>query len=210
MNDAKERIIKTMQERGITKVNLVMTWAEWAKENGFDPAEEPDDDYTDYRNQEAPYVIFFNKWSNGMDYAVYSVEMVDGPVEPRFKLDCYNSDEGSEWFYDSELTNLSMIGVYDALERQLGLEEEFEYVYTFTANQATDDEVLDTIIQVFATEEAARKYLHEFVEEGELSYAEKRGWTIEQNNSDAFHAYEEGNYCGNHTEAFIEKHQVKR
>lgn len=127
MNAAKERIIKTMQERGIKKVDLVMTREEWAKENDFDPDDDPDiyeDDYNDYRNQEAPYVVFFNKWGNGMDYAVYSVEMVDGSVNPRFKLECYNGEEGSERFYDSDLTNLSMIGVYDAMEKELEMEEE--------------------------------------------------------------------------------------
>ena len=47
MNAAKERIIKTMQERGIKKVNLVMTWEEWAKENDFDPTHEPNGEYED-------------------------------------------------------------------------------------------------------------------------------------------------------------------
>lgn len=127
MDAAKERIIKAMQERGIKKVNLVMTLEEWAKENGWGPDDDPDmyeDDYDDYRNEEAPCVIFFNKWGNGMDYAAYSVELMDGPVGPRFKLECYNSDEGSEWFYDSDLDCLSMISVYDAMEEELEMEDE--------------------------------------------------------------------------------------
>lgn len=128
MNAAKERIIKAMQERGITKVNLVMTWEEFAKENGFDPTEHPDSDYDDYREQEAPEVIYFNKWGNGIDYAVYSVELVDGPVNPRFKLQCYATEEGDDWFYDSDITHSSMIGVYDVMEKELGLEEDPEDV----------------------------------------------------------------------------------
>ena len=58
MDAAKERIIKTMQERGITSVSLVMPWEEWANENGFDATDEPDSDYEDYCREEAPCVIF--------------------------------------------------------------------------------------------------------------------------------------------------------
>lgn len=215
MNAAKERIIKTMQERGVKKVNLVMTREEWAKENDFGPDDDPDiyeDDYNDYRYQEAPYVIFFNKWGNGRDYAAYSVELVDGPVNPRFKLECYNGEEGSEWFYDSDLTNLSMIGVYDAMEKELEMEgEPKQTVWVFYADQVADCEVLEPVVEVFSTEEAARKHMHEFVhgDEGEHEYAEKRGWTIEDDDPDHFQAFEEGYYAGNHTEATIEKKEVK-
>lgn len=128
MNAAKERIIKAMQERGINKVNLVPTWEEYAKEAGIDPTEEPDSDYDDYREQEAPYVIYFNKWGNGIDYAVYSVELVDGPVNPRFKLQCHANEDVDDWFYDCEINFLSMIGVFDVMEKELGLEEEPEDV----------------------------------------------------------------------------------
>ena len=85
-----------------------------------------------------------------------------------------------------------------------------EYVWTFTAEQAADDDSFETITKVFATEKAAQKHLHDFVygKEGELAYAEKRGWTIEHNEPDHFSSYEEGCYCSNHTEAVIEKQQV--
>ncbi len=159
MNAAKERIIKTMQERGIKKVNLVMTWEEWAKENGFDPAEDPDYDYYDYRNQEAPYVISFNKWGYGVDYAAYSVELVEGPVNPRFKLECYNSG-GSDWFYDSDLTYFSMIGVYDAMEAELEIEEvEKQTVYVVTFLNDCEWELPNVSVNVFGTLEKARECL---------------------------------------------------
>lgn len=215
MNAAKEHIIKTMQERGIKKVNLVMTLEEWAKENGFGPDDDLDTyecDYDDYRNEEAPCVIFFNKWGNGMDYAAYSVELVDGPVEPRFKLECYNSEEGDEWFYDSDLDSLSMIDVYDAMEAELDLEDQpKQKVWVFYADQMADCDVLEPVMEVFSTEEAARKHLHDFVhgDEGEHEYAEKRGWTIECDDPDHFRAFEEGYYAGNHTEATIEEKEVK-
>lgn len=215
MNAAKERIIKTMQERGIKKVNLVMTQEEWAKENGFGPNDDLDTyecDYDDYRNEEAPCVIFFNKWGNGMDYAAYSVELVDGPVEPRFKLECYNSEEGDEWFYDSDLDSLSMISVYDVMEKELEMEDEpKQKVWVFYADQVSDCDVLEPVVELYSTEEAARKHMHEFVHgnEGEYEYAEKCGWTIDDDDPDHFQASEEGYYAGNHTEATIEEKEVK-
>ena len=138
MNAAKERIIKTMQERGITKINLVMTQEEWEKEN----ADSPDGCayYDEYRNGEAPYVIAFNKWGNGIAYAAYSVELVDGPEEPCFKLDCYNDEEGSEWFYDSDLGCLSMSDVYDAMEKALEIEDEPKKVWVVTYVGLSDSE----------------------------------------------------------------------
>jgi hypothetical protein len=82
----------------------------------------------------------------------------------------------------------------------------------FTADQVADDDVFDVITEVFATEEAAKEHLHEFVygDEGELEYAEKRGWTVEYNEPDHYRAFEEGYYSGNHTELTIEKKEVKR
>jgi hypothetical protein len=86
-----------------------------------------------------------------------------------------------------------------------------EYVWVFTAEQTADDDTFDLITKVFATEQAARKYLDEFVhddDEGELAYAKKRGWTVEYDEPDHYRAYEEGYYLGNHTEAKIEKQEV--
>jgi len=207
MNAAKERIIKAMQERGITKVNLVMTWEEFAKENGFDPTEEPDSDYDDYRNQEAPYVVYFNKWGNGIDYAVYSVELVDGPVNPRFKLQCYANEEGDDWFYDSDITRVSMIGVFDEIEKKLGLEEEPEKVYVFTAEQAWEDEVADIIVKTFHTREAAREFMHKFIhEDGDESiedYVKRKGWEVETDEPDLYLAYDDGRYLSDHIEITI-------
>ena len=90
--------------------------------------------------------------------------------------------------------------------------KEPEYVWVFTADQVADDDVFDVITEVFATEEAAKEHLHEFVygDEGELEYAKKRGWTVEYNEPDHYRAFEEGYYSGNHTEATIEKREVKR
>ena len=133
MKAAKECIIKTMQERGIKKLDLVMTEEEFAKENGLElGSERLEDEYCDYKTYEAPYVVFYDKYNLGNDYAVYSVELEDGPTGPRFKLNCYNGDVGDEWFHDDDLLHLSMIPVYDAMERVLELEEPKEEFFTIT------------------------------------------------------------------------------
>lgn len=127
MNDARRRIIETMRERNIKLVNLVMTQEEFAKENGFDDAEDAEDDYNDYMSNDAPYVIFFNKWGNGIDYAALSVELEDGE-HPKFKLNCYNSENGSDTFSDYDLTQLSMVNVYERMLEELDIEDEPEKV----------------------------------------------------------------------------------
>ena len=207
MNAAKERIIKTMQERGIKKVNLVMTQEEWAKENDFGQNDDPhiyEDDYNDYRNQEAPYVIFFNKWGNGMDYAAYSVELVEGPVNPRFKLECYNGEEGSEWFYDSDLTNLSMIGVYDAMEKELEMEDEpKQTVWVVTFLNDCEWELPNVSVNVFGTEEEARKCLDE--EWQTLTASEEYDEEVSKKTDDDF-LFED--HCANRTIGEIKEKEV--
>jgi len=208
MNAAKERIIKTMQERGIKKVNLVMTQEEWAKENDFAPDANPriyENDYNDYRNQEAPYVIFFNKWGNGMDYSAYSVELVDGPVNPRFKLECYNSEEGSEWFYDSDLTSLSMIGVYDAMEKELGLEEQpKQEVWVLFAEGLCDYELMGRYIVVYKDEEEARKAFKQYADESRKT-ADDNDWVIGNDSADFFEAYPDGSWGTSHETVELNK-----
>ena len=97
-----------------------------------------------------------------------------------------------------------------AIAQALGGRE--AYVWVFTADQTADSEVMENISEVFATEEAAQAHLHKFVygEEGELAYATKRGWVVSDNKPNHFCAYEAGRYVENHTEATIEKKEVKK
>lgn len=205
MNAAKERIIKTMLERGIKKVNLVMTWEEWAKENDFDPADDPCGEYDDYRWEEAPYVIYFNKWGNGLDYAAYSVELVDGPEHPRFKLECYNNEEGSETFTDDELTNLSMIGIYDAMEEELVMKDEpKQKVYVVTFLNDCEWELPNVSVNVFGTLEEARKCLDK--EWQTLTAHEEYDEDVSKKNDDDF-LFED--HCANRTIGEIKEKEVK-
>jgi hypothetical protein len=211
MQQSRQRIIETMRERNMTKVNLVMTLEEYAKENGFDDVDDAEDDYNDYMSNDAPWVIYFNKWGNGRDYAAMSVELVDGE-HPRFRLSCHNDEDGDDTFDDDELTNLSMVNVYERMLEELDVEDDKKYVWVFTADQIADADVMDIITRVFETEQSALDCLYEFVhgDDGELAYAEKRGWKVEYDKPNHFRAYEEGHYCQNHTEATVEMIEVKR
>ena len=98
------------------------------------------------------------------------------------------------------------------MAEKYGLKDEpKQTVWVFVANQVSDGEMFDTITDVFTTEEAARKHLYEFVhgDEGEHEHAEKCGWTIKYDDPDYFQACEDDYYCTNHTEAMIEKKEVK-
>lgn len=205
MNDARQRVIETMKERDIKVVNLVMTQEEFAKENGFEDVEDAEDDYNDYMSSEAPWVIVFNKWGNGIDYAALSVELVDGE-HPKFKLNCYNSENGSDWFYDYDLTR-SMASVYDRMLEELGIADEPEKVYVFTAEQAWEGESADIIVKTFRTKEAAQKFMHKFIhEDGDESiedYVKRKGWEVEMDEPDLYRAYYDGRYTTNHIEITI-------
>lgn len=162
MNDARQRVIETMRERDIKVVNLVMTQEEFAKENGFEDAEDADGDYNDYRSSEAPWVIFFNKWGNGVDYAAMSVELVDGE-HPKFKLNCYNSENGSDWFYDYDLTQLSMVNVYERMLEELEIKDEPEKIW-IVKQESNDDGEMHFFTQPCKDEATAKIVLQEWKE----------------------------------------------
>ena len=196
MDDARQRVIETMRERDIKVVNLVMTQEEYAKENGFDDAENAEDDYYDYRNNEAPYVIFFNKWGNGVDYAALSVELEDGE-HPKFKLNCYNSENGSDWFYDYDLTQLSMVNVYERMLEELEIKDEPEKVWVLFDESLYDYELQGRRIMVFKSEDEARKKFKEFADESRKT-AKNNGWEIGNDNDYFFEAYPEGSWGTSH------------
>lgn len=216
MQQSRKRIIETMRERNITKLNLIMTKEEFAKENGFDLDDEEtwESEYSDYKWQEAPYVIFFDKWGNGIDYAVTSVELTEDKNRPFF-LRCEAVEEGRDDFHDDEVSFMSMVAVYDAMEEALGMEEEEGKVWVFTAEQAWRGEVADTIVRAFDTEDAARKYLHDFLlddggEESIRDYVKSKDWDVEFDEPDLYRAYEEGYYVNNHVELTITKCEIKK
>ena len=210
VNEVRQRIIETMQQRGLTKIEIIPTREEYDKQHENDP-DWSDLDWDELRAYTCPAVTYYNKHSCGESYDVISVELVNHETTGlHLKLNCVGEFQ-DDWFYDYDVTNESMYGVYEEMEKSLGIDKEPEYVWVFTATQACDAQAFDIITEVFATEEAAHKHMHDFVysEDGELAFAEKRGWTIEANTPDYFQAYEEGYYNGNHTEAQINKFEVK-
>ena len=124
MKEVRERIIDTMRKRGLKNVSLVMSKEEFAKESGFDMADEEnwESDYDDYVNEGSPYVTYWDKYGRGVDYSVRSVELVKTSCgEWRFQMACYSSEEGSDTFFDYDVSNLTMINVYSSLEVMLNL-----------------------------------------------------------------------------------------
>lgn len=218
IREMREQVVKTMQERGIKELPMFKSYQEWGKEQDYKPddyeEDETDDtDYQDYKDCEAPYAIFFGKYGTAYDYRVDKVRLKTyKDSAPVLEFDCHESELGDDTFGEDDLVLLTLYNVYDTMLDLLEVKDEPEYVWVFTADQVADDDVFDVITEVFATEEAAKEHLHEFVygDEGELEYAEKRGWTVEYNEPDHYRAFEEGYYSGNHTELTIEKKEVKR
>ena len=215
IREMRKQIVKTMQERGIKELPMFMSYEDWCKENKreLEEDETDDDDYQDYKDNKAPYAIFFDKQGRGYDYRVDKVTLKQDALDILvLEFDCYSDELGSDTFSENDMAFLTLYNVCNAMLNLLKIKGEPEYVWVFTADQVSDDDVFDVITEVFATEEAAKEHLHEFVygDEGELECAEKRGWTVEYNEPDHYRAFEEGYYSGNHTELTIEKKEVKR
>ena len=91
-----------------------------------------------------------------------------------------------------------------------------KYVYVFTADQVWDDDPADLIVETFATEEAARAYLHNFVHksaEGDISVAEvsrQCGWITEYDEPDLYRAFWKDHYSTDHTECQITRCEIKK
>lgn len=207
MQQSRERIIETMKERGTYEVRLIDTQEKFAKDNGYNDPDDCEDDYISYRDNEAPYVVFFNKWGTGIDYAVLSARLIDGD-NPRFDLKCYNGEMGDDSFFDDDLTAFSMIGVYDVLMERLGMKDEPEKVYILTNHAATECEYLGTNNRVFKRKEDAIKAFEEWKKD-EMKYVNRYEWKIGTDTSEHFEAYEDGDYCANHTEGFINEYEIE-
>ena len=95
------------------------------------------------------------------------------------------------------------------------LPEEKQYVWVFTAEQAWEGDTEDTIVRTFATEEAARKHLQEFItgdgeDESIRQYVERKGWEVDCDEPDHYRVFEDGYYANNHIECTIIKCEIKK
>ena len=146
IRESRERIIKAMQERGLTELNMIMTREEFAKENGLDPDDEDleheiDCDYADYRNQEAPYIIHMDKYEVGAQYDVLSVKL-EGD---RLKFEC-EGEYDNDWSWEDDVVYLTRFNVYERMENLLKIEDEPEKVWVFTQESNVDGEIHFNVI----------------------------------------------------------------
>lgn len=121
--------------------------------------------------------------------------------------ECYAGD-----YYEEELP--SLINEAWAVAR-LKAKQEKQVVYVFTAEQVWDYDVQDTIIKVFAAEQAARSYMHDFIyksdgDESIAEYVERKGWETEFDEQDLYRAYREGYYGSDHIECQITKCEIEK
>lgn len=91
-----------------------------------------------------------------------------------------------------------------------------EYVWVFTAEQAWDGEVADTIVRAFPTEEAAQKYMREFINDGDgddesiAQYVERKEWVVEEDEPFLYRAFNSGYYNTDHIELTITKCEIQK
>lgn len=152
IREMREQIVKTMQERGITELQTVMSYKEWGREQGYKPDdymddEDDDTDYTDYKDQDAPYVIFFDKHQNGIDYRVDKVTLKQYETgDPVLEFDCYANELGSDTFGEYDLVFLTLYNVYDTMLDLLEIEDEPEKVWVFTQESNVNGEIHFNVI----------------------------------------------------------------
>lgn len=210
VNEVRKRIIETMQERGLTKVEIIPSREDYEKKHKDDP------DYDEFgwdelKSYTCPAITYYNKRCEGLSYDVISVELDMNDDHPRFKLNCVGEFD-DDWFYDYDV--MGMQGVYEEMEKHLGIDQEPEYVWVFTGEQAYDSDVENVIVRVFATEEAACKFLHDFIHEGDddeslEDFVTQKGWEVEINEPDLYRAFPWGRYPESHIELTITKCEIE-
>lgn len=205
VRESRERIIKTMQERGITELATILPYSKWCKQEECEPEEDEDDDdaYIDYKNQEAPYVVFIGKYDMN-DYRIDKVTLVGD----RFKFEGYGNELGYDWAWEDDTVWATRMFVWEKLEELLGIGEEPEKVWVLTNHAATECEYLGTNNRVFAKKEDALKALAEWKKDEEV-YVKRYEWNVCNDTPEHYEACEEGDYCANHTEGFINEYEVK-
>ena len=176
VREMREQIVKTMQERGIKEMQMFLSYQEWGKEQKYsadDYAEDEDDDtdYFDYKDSEAPYVIFFGKYGTANDYRVDKVKLKTfDDSDPVLEFDCYNNELGSDTFGEDDLVFLTLYNVYDNMYNLLKIGDEEEKLMVLCSYDSDEQEYDDHLIvskQVFYSEDGKkkiRKYLNEAFE----------------------------------------------
>lgn len=203
IKESRERIIKTMQERGITELATILPYSEWCKQEEREPEEDEDDAYIDYKDQEAPYVVFIGKYDMN-DYRIEKVTLVGD----RFKFEGHSNELGYDWAWEDDTVWATRMFVWEKLEELLGIGEEPQKVWVLTNHAATECEYLGTSNRVFGKKEDALKALAEWKKDEEV-YVKRYEWNVCNDTPEHYEACDEGDYCANHTEGFINEYEVK-
>lgn len=203
VRESRERIIKIMQERGITELATILSYSEWCKQEECEPEEEEDDAYIDYKDQEAPYVVFIGKYDMN-DYRIEKVTLVGD----RFKFEGHSNELGYDWAWEDDTVWATRMFVWEKLEELLGIGDEPQKVWVLTNHAATECEYLGTNNRVFAKKEDALKAFAEWKKDEEV-YVKRYDWNVCADTPEHYEACEEGDYCANHTEGFINEYEVK-
>lgn len=205
VKESRERIIKTMQERGITELATILPYSEWCKQVECEPEEDEDGDtdYIDYKDQEAPYVVFIGKY----DMDEYRIDKVT-LVGDRFKFEGNSNELGYDWAWEDDTVWATRMFVWEKLEELLGIGDEPQKVWVLTNHAATECEYLGTNNRVFAKKEDALKVFAEWKKDEEV-YVKRYDWNVCADTPEHYEACEEGDYCANHTEGFINEYEVE-
>ena len=90
-----------------------------------------------------------------------------------------------------------------------------EYVWVFTGEQAWDGEYADIIVHTFHTEDAAVKYMHDFLlddggDESIRDYVKRKEWEVEIDEPMLYRASKQGDYSTDHIELTITKCEIEK
>ena len=161
IREMREQIVKTMQERGITELAMYLSPEEWAKENDckYESDEDGyDEQYDDYKRDESPYVIFFDKYNHGIDYRVDKVTLkAEGLGAPVLEFDCVDDEWGyDDTFGEDDLVFMTLYNVYDTLLDRLVIEDEPEKIYLVKQESNVDGEFHFNVVPCKDMETAKR------------------------------------------------------
>lgn len=142
VEQVRQRIIETMQERGLTKVDIIPSLEDYEQEHK-DAPDYNEAEWHELRRSTCPAITYYDN-SMGYSFDVISVELVtDEQIGQCFELNCcrdYDDEFEEDCFYDRHV--IGMQGVYEALERVLGLDNEPEKIWLLKQESNCDGEYL--------------------------------------------------------------------
>ena len=159
VKQVRQRVIETMQERGISEVQFIPSEDEWLEQN----PDKYDDDYYVRRDEVCPNVVYFDKYGCGYEYQVTKVLLIgkDPLGFPLFKLECEANELGYDTFLDTDVYDMTW--VYEMLEKHLGLDNEPEKIW-IVKQESNDDGEMHFFTQPCKDESTAKIVLHEWKE----------------------------------------------